>query len=381
MHSRFRMTLAALIAVTVVSSHLFAQDDKLTIHGSANIAYGKTDGLPYFGMTKDGTSDYRSLTLQFGYQISDRDRVVTQLLHRNFGESPTKSITPVMEPIWAFYEHKFENGVTFKAGRNPLPRGLFNETRFIGTLLPFYRVGNSVYGETLEYIDGIVVRVPFDLGSGWSIDSYVFGGGYDLKYQIPLASGTVVGKVRNENSIGTQFWLMTPVKGVKFGAFVQSYQGTPNATLPKEQRAPRTLTTMYSADATFDLGFVRAEYSTFDQDDPGYIKFKSYYVQAGITPTEKVTIAAEYDGGTNNLSFKPAPLPNLDLPLNQDVGLGITFKPSAQVAFKIEGHSVSGYAFDTPVASVIPPTAPPLVMSLAPKSKVNYVMLSVAFAF
>lgn len=383
----FRTTArtAALVLATLFASQTAAAQealgDRLSIHGSANIGYGKTDGLPYFGMTKDGTSDYRSLALQFGYKIDDKNRVVTQLLHRNFGESPTKAITPVIEPIWAFYEHKFDGGVTLKAGRNPLPRGLFNEIRFIGTLLPFYRVGNSVYGETLEYIDGVVIRKPFDIGSGWSLDSYVFAGGYDLKYQIPLSSGTVVGKIRNENSIGTQLWLKTPVKGVKFGTFVQSYQGTPNVTLPKDKRPSRTITAMYSADATFDKAFARAEYATFQAKAPGYLNFRSYYVQAGITPTEKWTIAGEYDGGNNNLSFAPAPIPNLDLPLNQDVGFGITFKPSTQVAFKFEGHQVNGYAFDSRVPSVIPPTRPPLVMTLAPKSKSNYALLSVAFAF
>ncbi len=373
--------LFAALGLAIVSSQVTAQDERLTIHGSANIAYGKTDGLPYFGMSKDGTSDYRSLTLQFNYQLDERSRVVTQLLHRNFGESPTKALTPAMEPIWAFYEHKFENGVTLKAGRNPLPRGLFNEVRFIGTLLPFYRVGNSVYGETLEYIDGVVLRKPFEIGSGWSLDTYVFGGGYDLKYQIPLASGTVVGRLRNESAIGTQLWLQTPVRGVRVGAFLQTYQGTPALTLPDSVRAPRTITALYSADATFEKAFVRAEYSTFDQKDPSYLKFRSYYVQAGITPTERVIIAAEYGGGNNNLSFAPAPLPNLDLPLNQDIALGFTYKPSAQVAFKLEGHTIRGYAFDSAVPSVIPPTGPPFVATLAPKSKVNYLLLSVAFAF
>ena len=81
------------------------------------------------------------------------------------------------------------------------------------------------------------------------------------------------------------------------------------------------------------------------------------------------------------LSFAPAPLPNLDLPLNKDLGVGVTFKPSAQVAFKLDGHQVNGYAFDKAVPSVIPPTAPPLVARLAPSSKAYYGLLSVAFSF
>jgi hypothetical protein len=381
MSRKLHLGAGLALGTAVLASSLQAQDDKLTVHGSFNVGYGKTDGLPYFGMTKDGTSDYRAVALQFGYKIDDKDRIVTQFLHRNFGESPLKSVTPAIEPIWAFYEHKFDGGYTLKVGRNPLPRGLFNEVRFIGTLLPFYRVGNSVYGETLEYIDGAVLGKSFDLGADWSLDSYVFAGGYDLKYQIPLASGTAVGRIRNENSLGTQLWLKTPIKGVKVGTFVQSYQSTPNATLPPEQRSPRTLTAMYSADATFSKVFARAEYSTFDTKAPGYLKFRSYYVQGGITPDEHWTFAAEFEDGFNDVSFSPAPIPNIHLPLNQDLFGGVTYKPSSQVAFKLEAHQVQGYAFDKAVASIIPPKAPPLVATLAPKSNVYYGLLSVAFSF
>ncbi len=381
MHFRKAHSAVALLALALAAAPLRAQDDKLTVHGSANLGYGKTDGLPYFGMTKDGTSDYRALALQFGYKIDDKDRVVMQLLHRNFGNSPLKTVQPVIEPIWAFYEHKFDNGVSVKAGRNPLPRGLFNEIRFIGSLLPFFRVGNAVYGETLEYIDGVVAGKSFDLGGGWKLDGYAFAGGYDLRYQIATSSGSTVGKIRNENSAGTQLWLKTPVKGVKVGSFIQSYQSTPAATVPKAQRSPRTITAMYSADATFDKAFARAEYATFDTKAPSYLKFRSYYVQGGLTPNEHWTLAAEYENGYNDISFSPAPIANLHLPLNEDVFAGVTYKPSALVAIKFEAHQVQGYAFDQPVASIIPPTAPPLVARLAPKSKVVYGLASIAFSF
>lgn len=378
-------TYAVIAAATLVSAMTpgaaRAQDDRLSIHGSANIGYGKTDGLPYFGLNQDGTSDYRAVALQFGYKASDKDRFVTQLLHRKFGTSPLSAITPDIEPIWAFYEHRFDNGVTLKAGRNPLPRGLFNEVRFIGTLLPFYRVGNAVYGETLENIDGLVLRKPFQLASGWSLDSYLFGGGYDLKAQIPTSTGNTVIRIRNENSIGAQLWLNTPVKGVRVGSFVQSYKSTPSASLPEAERPNRTLTAMYSGEAVFSKAFARGELTTFNSDGSSYVKFSSYYVQGGITPTEQWTLAAEYDAGTNNISFAPAPIPNLDLPLNQELSVGVTYKPSPSVAFKLEAHKVEGYSFDRPVPSVIAPTSLPPVATLAPKSKAYFALASVAFSF
>jgi hypothetical protein len=371
-----RVFLAGLLAAPVAAQE---QEDRLTVHGSANIAYGKTDGLPYFGLTKDGTTDYRAIALQFGYKISDADRVVVQLLHRNFGNSPLRSIQPVVEPVWAFYEHKFENGTSVKLGRNPLPRGLFNEVRFIGTLLPFYRVGTAVYGETLEFLDGVVVRKQFDLGKDWSVEGYVFGGGFDLKGQIPQGNQNFVFNVRNENTFGTQVWLNTPIKGVKVGGFLASYQQTPAAGLPDSTRPNRTRTYMLSADGSFDRGFIRGEYSAFNSENPNYLNVNSWYTSAGVNATDKLLFAVEYSGGNNDLQLRP--LPNLDLPLNKDIAFGVTYKQSAQVAFKLEGHKIEGYAFDRPVPSVIPPTAPPFVAALAPASKTYYALLSVAFSF
>ncbi|MBL0938668.1 MAG: hypothetical protein IBJ03_07225 [Gemmatimonadaceae bacterium] len=377
-----RIAATVLLASTTLSMTLEAQDERLSVHGSATIAYGKADNLPVTGITKDGTSDYRLLALQFGYKISDKDRVVTQLLHRKIGSSPLNAIVPAIEPVWAFYEHRFDNGVSLKAGRNPLPRGIFNEIRYIGTLLPLFRVGNAVYGETLEFVDGVVVRKPFDLGNDWKIDATVFGGGYDLRAQIPSASGVSVVNTRNENTIGGQVWLNTPIDGVRVGAFANNYMSTPSSTLPEAQRPNRTTTLLYSAEAVFSKAFARGEYTTFKQTkSPNFVDFASYYVQAGITPTEQLTLTAEYNDGRNVVRFAGTQIPNIDLPLNQDIALGVAFKPSAQIAFKLEGHRVEGYQFDRAVPSVIPPTAPPLVARLAPASKTFYGLVSVAFSF
>lgn len=380
LYSALRATALAVGMVLPAVTH--AQDERLSIHGSANIGYGKTDGLPVFGLTHDGRSDYRVIALLFGYQISDKNRVVTQLLHRKFGESPLNAETPDIEPIWAFFEHKFDNGFTVKAGRNPLPRGIFNEIRFIGTLLPFYRVGSAVYGETLEYVDGVTVRKPFALGGKWSLDATVFAGGYDLKKQLPTSTGAEVVNVRNENSVGAQLWLNLPIDGVRVGVFADNYQATPAASLPEAQRPNRTTTMLYSAEVVRAKTFVRGELTTFTQlQEPGYVNFTSYYAHAGVNPTEKLTLAVEYGAGTNVVRFAGTPTPDLDLPFNKDLALGVTYKPSPQVAFKLEGHTVEGYQFDRPVPSVIQPSAPSLVARLAPASQAYYGIASIAFSF
>lgn len=374
--------LSAALTLLAVPTLLSAQDDRLSIHGSINAAYGKTDGLPYFGFNKDGTTDYRTVTLLFGYKIGDRDRMVVQLINRRLGTSPLNDEFPDMQPVWAFYEHKFGNGVSAKIGRSPIPRGLFNEIRYIGTLLPLYRVGGAgVYGETFEYIDGAVLAKKFDLGADWGLESSVFAGGSTFRGTLATATGVTVVNQREESAVGTQVWLQTPIQGVKFGGFVSSYQPTPAAALPASQRPNRTLAYLWSAEANFDKVFFRSEYQGISSAAPNYAELRGWYVHGGVKPRPELSLTAEYGGLNTNLRF-PAPITNeINLPASRELILGAAWHASAQVAFKLEGHRTEGYNFDSPVPNVIPPTGAPFVARLAAPSKANILVASVAVSF
>lgn len=379
-------TVAALAAVTVaasmaLSTSLHAQDERFSFHGSVNAAIAKSDGLGVFGINKDGTSDYRAVSMLLGYQISSKDRVVTQLLHRRIGTSPLGATEPAVGAVWAFFERKFDNGTTVKLGRNPLPRGVFNEVRFVGTLLPFYRVGSTVYGETLEYIDGAVVAKSIDINDSWSIDASAFGGGFDIRAVLPSSTGSQAIKLRAENSVGTQLWLNTPVDGVRFGAFVNNYMQTPNATVPKASRSSRTTTALYSFDAVREKGFARAEYTSFNSKNPTTKShYDGWYVLAGVKPIEKLTLAVEYSA-SNNLINLPSPVEPITVPVSKDFAIGGAWAVNPGLVFKLEGHRQEGYAFDTAVPTIVPPTGPPFRASLAPAAKAFYALASVAVSF
>lgn len=370
----------ACLALLVAPLALRAQDERLTVHGSVTAAYGKTDGLPYFGFNKDGTTDYRTVALQFGYKLSDNSRVVVQLLNRRFGTSPLNAIEPDVEPIWAFYERRFDNGFKVKLGRNPMPRGLFNETRYIGTLLPLYRAAaEPVYGETFDFIDGALVTKAFPIGRGYGIEANVFAGGSDLKYVFPAGTNVVANNSRNERQIGTQLWLTTPLQGVRVGAYGTTYQPVPNLSLPDSLRPQRGSQVIYSADATFDRAFARAEYVNYGTK--GRPKGTSgYYTQAGVKPHEQVTLTVQYSTLDNPVDL-PAPIPQVTVPLVRETAIGVMWKPTGNFALKLEGHTRKGYSFDSPVPTINFPTAPPFVATLAPASKTNFVIASVAVSF
>ncbi len=371
-HSHVRRIIwTALVALVFVApAAARAQDiaDKLQFHASLDWGYGQSDGLPVFGVPKSGTTDYKTIALQFRYQLDDNDQFVTQLLNLSLGVSPLAATQPAITPIWAFYQHK-EGDWTFKVGRDPLPRGIFNEVRRIGTLLPFYRVGSDVYQETLEYVDGVVVSRRFDLGKGWGLDANAFGGGTDLTAEVPGATGVTVIQDRLEKLYGGQLWINTPLKGLRAGAFAAGAEIT----------GQKYITTLYSLDGNFDHFFVRGEYTAFDAKGPKS-HYDAWYGMGGIKLSDKFTVASQYMV-TDRYIALPAPLPPMNLQLSTDVAESIIYAPSANVAFKFEVHRKTGYAFDTNVPTFIPPTAPPYVMGLAPASKANFLIASVAISF
>jgi hypothetical protein len=372
-HTHVRRTIwTALVALAFVAPATSrAQDiaDKLQFHASLDWGYGLSDGLPVFGINHQGTTDYKTIAVQFRYLLDDKDQFVTQLLSLSLGTSPMAATQPTIEPVWAYYQHK-EGDWTFKIGRDPLPRGIYNEVRRIGTLLPFYRVGSDVYQETLEYIDGVVVSRRFDLGHDWSLEGNAFAGGTDLKALLPSSPGVGVIQARLENLYGGQLWVNTPIKGLRAGAFASAYQ------IPGTNPS---LTTLYSLDGNFEHFFVRGEYTEFSSKGPKS-DYTSWYGMGGIKLGDKVTLATQYMVANRYISF-PAPIAPMTVQLSTDVSEGIAYAPSANVAFKFEVHRHMGYSFDTNVPTFVPPTGPPFVMGLAPASKANYLLASVALSF
>ncbi len=371
-HSHVRRTIwTALVALAFVApAAARAQDiaDKLQFHGSLTWGYGQSDGLPVFGIPKAGTTDYKALAIQFRYLLDDNNQFVTQLLNLSLGVSPLAATQPAIEPVWAYYQHK-EGDWTIKVGRDPLPRGIFNEVRRIGTLLPFFRVGADVYQETLEYVDGVVVSRRFDLGKGWGLEANAFGGGTDLTAEVPGATGVGVIQYRLEKLYGGQLWINTPVKGLRAGAFAA---GT-------ELEGQKYITTLYSLDGNFDHFFVRGEYTAFDAKAPKS-HYDAWYGMGGIKLGDRFTLASQYMV-TNRYIALPAPIPAVNLQLSTEVAEGVIYAPSANVALKLEVHRKTGYAFDANVPTFIPPTHAPFVMGIAPASKANYLIASVAISF
>ncbi len=372
--------VTAIALVAMFAGAASAQDaDRIRIFGSLNAGYGKVDNIPVQGLTKEGTTDYRVMALQFRFTVSEKDQFVTQLISRKVGSSVINEAFPSIYPVWAFYQHRFDNGTVAKIGRTPLPRGIFNEVRYIGTLLPFYRVGESVYAETLENMDGISLNRTWSRGK-WALDATVFTGGFDVSALLPGGDGKVsLIQGRWEGGLGTQLWVTTPIKGVRFGEFVTRMEdNTPTADRP-------TVNFMHSVDGNWSRFFVKAEATEFKMGlktarDGNY--YRGWYALAGVMPTEKITLAVGRENVVRRLYF-PAPIAptSADLKAMQEWIGGITYHASSNVAFKFDAHARQGYLWDVAVPIVQPPTKPPLSMTVLPPAKGNYAIASIAITF
>jgi hypothetical protein len=93
--------------------------EKFSLHGYLNQAYAVSEEYPIHGIPTDGTTELRDLALQFRFDATARDGLAVQVRHQAFGESNRE--TDDVELGWAFYQRKFSDAATVKAGRIPLP--------------------------------------------------------------------------------------------------------------------------------------------------------------------------------------------------------------------------------------------------------------------
>jgi hypothetical protein len=197
----------------------------LAIHGFLSQAYAVSDGNQIIGIPKQGTADYRAAALQIRAGMTEADSFLVQLSHERNGLSPIQSVHPDVQLDWVFYDHKFGDS-DLKVGRMPIPFGIYNEVRDVGTILPFFRPARPVYEETsnaTETIDGVLLSHGFNLGAAGRLDVDVHYGNWK-SYDVRLNPITA------NNSRGLELWLQTPVPGLRVGAGGFIFNETINTT-------------------------------------------------------------------------------------------------------------------------------------------------------
>lgn len=345
--------------------------DNLAVHGYLTQGYAIADSHQIVGIPKGGTFDYRRAALLFRFKATPNDAFVLQLANRDLGESPTNNLTAEVQLDWAFYERKLGSRTTLRVGKAPIPLGIFNETRYVGTLLPFYRAPFGFYEEgsfTSETLNGLVLTRQLTTGMKWKLTGSLFGG--DFAY---LQSGTVqtapdappefvVTRAMAKNVVGGQFWLETPVTGLRVGLggerrddHGQFFGNTPSTHGTTDWWA--------SADGNFGRLTTRAEFRKIAFND-GALHVWTYYGQVGYRILDALSINLQRDViDLDNV----VPDGHQRILYNRDNAAGVDYAFASNIVAKFEVHNARGFTIEEPTNPLggSPPRSNYLITSLS----------------
>ncbi|HYW49563.1 MAG TPA: hypothetical protein VE861_03100 [Gemmatimonadaceae bacterium] len=368
-----RFLLTALLAATLVHPDAAAAqgtESALEFHAALNTAVGRAKDLPVLGIPTYATFDYRTAMLQFRYKVNEHDQFVVQLLNRRLGNSPLAAAIPDVSMQWAFWQRRSTWGA-LKIGRAPMPRGIFNEIRFVGTVLPFFRPSFEIYGEGRETVDGAVFTRRQPLGRGFSFDVSAFGGSNEVRTQVVTATGNSIRAFRGNNLKGVQGWLNIPFGETRVGGFYADYH------IDSDTARGTRGEILYSAETRIvPRTTLRGEALRIYGIGPAQDR-KSYSTEAVVNIVERFDLSGQYSF-TDNRIFQRAPLLNVNVDATKDIAVGATYRIGGGALVRLEHHTVEGYAFDRFVPLLTNVNGQPVV---APPSKGSYWLGSFAVSF
>ena len=309
---------------------------RLSVHGYVTQAYGVSQDHQIFGIPTEGTSDLRDLALQFRYDQDPKNIFVVQFRQERLGESPVATLIDDIELDWAFYERKLNDSFSFKAGRIPLPLGIFNEARGVGTIFPFYRPALEFYeGQyTSKTIEGLLTSFSRQGAAGWSFEADAYYG------QWTVVQRETISEMDARDALGAQLWVNTPIQGVRFGT------GAYRCTVEQMQGPDADYVMVHgSVEADLDRWLFAAEYLKGELD--GGSSYSAWYGQAGTYLTSRISVHARLsladvslplvaakDYGWNTYGYRAQ--------VSEDLGFAVNYAFHPSLVLKLEGHTNEG---------------------------------------
>lgn len=323
---------ACLLAPAAEAQQLPRWLTKLSVHGYVTQAYAVSEEHQIFGIPIEGTSDLRDLALQFRYDQDAKNVFVVQFRQERLGESPVAQLVDDIELDWAFYERRINDAFSFKAGRIPLPLGIFNEARGVGTIFPFYRPAFEFYeGQyTSKTIEGVLTSLSKDVRAGWSLDADAYYGQWAVVQREPVR------EVDARHALGGQLWVNTPIPGLRFGT------GAYRCTVMQPEGYDADYVMWHtSVDADFDRWLFATEYLKGNLN--GGRSYSAWYGQAGTYLTSRISIHARLSRSDINLADHGGnPGDSYETSVSEDLGLAVNYAFHPSLVLKLEGHTNEG---------------------------------------
>jgi len=316
----------------------------LTIHGYLTEGYAISRGGLVLGIDNQGTYDYRRAAILGRYQLKPSESFVIQLANRRLGDSPVMRYEQDVKLDLAFYQHNFSRSTMVRLGKMPLPFGIFNEIRYAGTLLPFYRPAFSVYWEgqhTSETVDGALLSHVLRSGEPWSlsVDAYVGSMQYlETGTEVDPATGTPayrVAPIESRSAAGTQLWLTMPIDGLRVGASVKRHEDEGGlSALP----GLLVVDMLGSIDGAFDRVQLRAE--ALRSKSTQY-RAHAAYALVGVRPHERFAFNVQADRA--DMIVPGAPYMGRSIPYVRDYAASLNVFLDDATVVKLEAHATRGF--------------------------------------
>lgn len=380
---------------------------KLSVHGFLTQAYATANysegGLfspsvdeLFLGIPEDGTWDYRTMALQFRYQIAPKDVLIVQLSSRSLGTSPVTQEEDEIELDWAFYERQLADHTYLKVGRVQIPFGIFNELRDVGTILPFFRPAFVMYQEgsfTSETVDGLVISHTFAPESNWSVEADAFVGSWDFFEVDPFVPGGQAVVAEVDDAYGFQLWLNTPNPFLRIGlgGHTRDVTGGLVGTFRLPGDTDQFDDVYFSVDYAGDRFVARAELRHFETDGSAIFPggdFDLGYVQLGWHATERFRIYGQYEFSSAEqqkercIVFGLPCTENIDVDLRQETGIALNWVFSPNVVLKLEHHfDVNAELFTFAPFPVFTPEGPKLQPIIVEATDGDYSIISLSASF
>ena len=300
--------------------------ERFSIHGYISQAYAVSDEHQILGIPTDGTTDYRDLALQFRYDQDRKNTYVLQLRQERLGDSPRQRDD--VELDWVFYQRNVSDRLTLKAGRIPLPLGIFNEAGGPATASPFFRPPHEFYDRryTSKTLEGVLGTLTLGAPAGWSFDV----DGYFGQWKIDYGDGGEQSDARN--AWGGQVWINTPLSGVRIGGGAYRCD-----VQPPEGTQVDYVMLHASVDADLDRWRLATEYLSGNLDQR--VRYRAWYAQAGFQVTPRVSVHAR---GAIARIVTPINGHIATATVSEDLGLAINYAIHPAILFKLEGHTNEG---------------------------------------
>ncbi len=339
--------LAALLSGT---ANLPAQvDKKVDIHGFGAWAYGRTDGNKYIGGTNNGSYNQSWFALNVASTPYPNLTVNAQTFWVQDGDKEE------VELDFAFAEWQVSDLFKFRVGRVKHPFGIYTEIFDVGTLRPFFKLPQGIYGNAgfiSESYQGLGITGSYYSSREWGITYDIYGGGIGIESENPfesLGNGEDDGSIEEggeeeetsplRDMIGGRVTVTIPIHGLNFG--FSGYAGD------EEEADHRHKVYGFHAEYLSGAWTLRSEYANLDEGHEH--RADAFYLEGAYNLNEHWQVAVRYDWfdaelDPENVNVSAAP----SLLEHEDFALGLSYWFNTNFVLKLSYHIVSGNHFALP---------------------------------